>query len=98
MEEMRERYGIDRKKTIDGHWETCYNRDTESQRAKAAYPLLSEGRPSRRKKGGLADVCYIPGSYPDRYLHRRPRGIVLYDLRGQKIAATTTHSDGCPLG
>ena len=32
-----------KKKAVVGKWKTCYNADTESQRAKAAYPPSTEG-------------------------------------------------------
>ena len=82
--EWRERQ---KKKGVVEKWKTCYNRDTESQRAKAAYPPSTEGLTLRTRERRDAHVCYISGPYPDRYLHGCPYRIVLYDLQGQKIAA-----------
>ena len=43
----------------------------------------------RTKERRDANVRYIFGSGPDRYLHCRSRWIVLHNLREKKIAATT---------
>ena len=45
--------------------------------------------PPDERKEGDANVCYIFGLDPDRYLHCSSRRIVLHDLRKKKIAATT---------
>ncbi len=55
----------------------------------------TERLPLQTKERRDANVRYIFGSNPDRYLHLHPRRIVLYSLSGKKIAATTTNSDGC---
>ncbi len=73
----------------------CYNRDTESQRAKAAYPPYGGANPPDERKEGDANVYYISGSYPDRYIHCQSHWIVLCDLWDKEIAATTANSDGC---
>ena len=44
--------------------------------------------PDERKKGD-ANVRYIFGFNPDRYLHCCSRWIMLHNLREKKIAATT---------
>ena len=45
--------------------------------------------PPDERKEGDANVGYIFGFNPDRYLHCRSRWIVLHNLREKKIAATT---------
>ena len=55
---------------------------------KAACPPQRGDPPDERKEGD-ANVCYIFGLDPDRYLHCRSRWIVLHNLREKKIAATT---------
>lgn len=45
--------------------------------------------PPDERKEGDANVRYIFGLDPDRYLHCSSRRIVLHDLRKKKIAATT---------
>ena len=68
---------------------------------KAALPLLFFGefkQPSRRKKGGRYNVCYISRFNSDRYTHCCPCKFDLSDSQGKKeIAATTHNSDGGPL-
>ncbi len=70
----------------------------ETIEPKAALPLLIFRRvqkPSRRKKGGRCNVCYISGFNPDWNTRCRPCEFDLSDLQGEKeIAATTTNSDG----
>ena len=34
--------------------------------------ILGGANPPDERKEGDADVCYIFGSYPDRYIHRSP--------------------------
>lgn len=69
----------------------------KSEHIKAAYPpTIGGANPPDERKEGDANVCYISGLGSDRYIHCRPRGIVLYNLRGKKIAATTRNSDGWP--
>lgn len=65
-----------------------------NQRAKAAYPPLSEGHPPDERKEGDTNG-YICGLVPVLYIHCCPCGIVLYNLQGKKIAATIRSSDGC---
>ena len=45
--------------------------------------------PPDERKEGVANVCYIFGLDPDRYLHCSSRRIVLHNFREKKIAATT---------
>ena len=45
--------------------------------------------PPDERKEGDANVCYIFGLDPDRYLHCSSRRIVLHNFREKKIAATT---------
>ena len=45
--------------------------------------------PPDERKEGDANVRYIFGLDPDRYLHCSSRRIVLYNFREKKIAATT---------
>ncbi len=73
----------------------------EIHRAKGGFaPLIfSEGfkQPSRRKKGGRCNVCYISGFNPDWNTHCCPCEFDLSDLQGKKeIAATIRSSDGKP--
>ena len=60
----------------------------ENHRAKGGFtPLVFCGgfkQPSRRKKGGRYNVCYISGFNPDRYTHCRPCEFDLSDLQGKK--------------
>ena len=56
------------------------------------------GNPPDEGKEGDANVCYISGLDPDWNVHCSPRGIVLHNLSGKEIAATTRNSDGGPLG
>ena len=41
-----------------------------------------------------ANVCYIFGFNPDRYIHCHSCKSHLWDIQGKKIAATTRNSDG----
>ena len=50
--------------------------------------------PNQRGKEGDANVCYISGLSSDWNIHCCPYRIVLYNLQGKKIAATTANSDG----
>ena len=45
--------------------------------------------PPDERKEGDANVCYIFGLDPDRYLHCSSRRIVLHIFGKKKIAATT---------
>lgn len=60
--------------------------------------LFGGADPPDERKEGDADECYILGFIPVLYICRCPRWIVLYNLSGKEIAATTANSDGCPLG
>ena len=62
--------------------------------SRAAYPLYRRGYPPDERKEGDADECYIFGFVPDWNVHCSTRGIVLYNLSGKEIAATTRTSDG----
>ncbi len=42
-----------------------------------------------------ANVCYIFGLDPDRYLHCRSRRIVLHNLREKENSRHYPNSDGC---
>lgn len=67
-------------------WDKPENRD--------GYPLLLEGLPSRRKKGGLANG-YIRGFNPVLYTFGCSCRVVLHNLQGQKeIAVITRNNDG----
>ena len=50
--------------------------------------------PPDERKEGDANVRYIFGLDPDRYIHCCSHRIVLYNLWEKKIAATTRNSDG----
>lgn len=73
---------------IESKLRICYNLGMGNQ-SRAAYPLLRRGDPPDERKEGDANVRYIFGFNPDRYLHCRSRWIVLHNLREKKIAATT---------
>ena len=73
---------------IESKLRICYNLGMGNQ-SRAAYPLLRRGDPPDERKEGDANVRYIFGFNPDRYLHCSSRRIVLHDLRKKKIAATT---------
>ena len=64
--------------------------------SRAAYPLLRRGDPPDERKEGDANVCYISGLGSDWNIHCCPYWIVLYNLQGEKIAATTADSDCKP--
>ena len=49
--------------------------------------------PPDERKEGVANVCYIFGSDPDRYLHCHSHRIVLYNLWEKKIAAHYCNSE-----
>ena len=51
---------------------------------------------TKKKGGGNANVCYIRGFNPSWNIHLHPCGIMLHDLQGKEIAATTSNSGGCP--
>ena len=57
-------------------------------------PSISEGLTLRTRERRDADVYYICGFDPSWNIHLRPCGIVLYNLQGEKVAATTENSDG----
>ena len=67
----------------------------ESQRD-TRRPALFGGMnpPDERKEGDAND--YIFRTFSVLHVHCRSRGIVLYNLREKKIAATTPNSDGWP--
>lgn len=58
--------------------------------------LFGGANPPDKREEGDANVCYIFGSDPDRYLLGIPCRFVLYILQGKtKIAAITRNNDGC---
>ena len=58
--------------------------------------LFGGANPPDEREEGDANVCYIFGSDPDRYLLGIPCRFVLYTLQGKtKIAAITHNNDGC---
>ena len=68
----------------------------ETRAHKGGLPSIFGGaNPPDERKEGDADECYIFGLVPDWNVHCSPRGIVLYNLPGKEIAATTRTSDGC---
>ena len=56
-------------------------------------PSFSEGLTLQTKERRDANVCYIFGSDPDRYLHCHSHRIVLHDLWEKKIAAHYCNSE-----
>ena len=71
----------------------------KSERIKAAYPPIFGGaNPPDERKEGDANVCYISGLSSDWNIHCSPCKSALSDIQGKEIAATTTNSDGDPLG
>lgn len=62
--------------------------------SQAAHPLFIGGATLQTKERRDANVCYIFGFNPDRYIHCFSYRIVLYDLWEKEIAATTRNSDG----
>ena len=57
--------------------------------------FIGGANPPDERKEGDADVCYIFGFDPDRYIHLCPCWIVLYNFQGNtKIAAITANNDG----
>ena len=72
----------------------CYIDFGKPESQKAAYPPSSEGLPSGRKKGGIAND-YIPGLVLVLYVHCLPYRSVVSDFQGKKVAATIHGSDGC---
>ena len=60
-----------------------------NQRAGRLTLFIGGANPPDERKEGDANVRYIFGLDPDRYLHCRSRWIVLHNLREKKIAATT---------
>ena len=69
-------------------------RNTESQRAKAAYPPSSEGLTLQTKEERGADHGYIRRFISVLYVCCRSCWPVLYGLQGEKVAATIRSSDG----
>ena len=58
--------------------------------------LFGGANPPDKREEGDANVCYIFGSDPDRYLLGIPCRFVLCTLQGKtKIAAITANNDGC---
>ena len=58
--------------------------------------LFGGANPPDEREEGDANVCYIFGSNPDRYLLGIPCRFVLCTLQGKtKIAAITHNNDGC---
>ena len=49
---------------------------------KAPASKFTEMKEPDERKEGDADVCYIFGSYPDRYIHRSPCRSVISDIQG----------------
>ena len=72
-------------------------RKARAHKRQPTLPIGGADPPDERKEGD-ANVCYISGLGSDWNIHCSPRGIVLYDLSGKEIAATTRNSDGGPLG
>ena len=71
-------------------------RTWEKPESQAAYPLFRRGWPSRYRKEGVANVCYICGLDPNWNIHCNPYRAVLHSLQGKtKIAAITRNNDGC---
>ena len=67
----------------------------ETRAHKGGLPSIFGGaNPPDERKEGDANVYYISGLAPDWNVHCSPRGIVLYNLSGKEIAATTANSDG----
>ncbi len=65
----------------------------KTKEQKAALPsCFSEGffKPSRRKKGGRYNVCYISGFDSDRYTHCCPCEFDLSNSQGKKKIAAAT--------
>ena len=59
-------------------------------------PFFSEGFSLQTKERRDADDDYICRFYPNRHFHYRPCEFVLHNIQGEKIAAATHNSDGCP--
>lgn len=55
--------------------------------------LFGGANPPDEREEGDANVCYIFGSDPDRYLHCHSHRIVLYNLWEKKIAAHYCNSE-----
>ena len=62
-------------------------RKARAHKRQPTLPIGGADPPDERKEGDAND--YIYGVVPVLYIHCSPRGIVLYDLSGKKIAATT---------
>ena len=60
-----------------------------NQRAGRLTLFIGGANPPDERKEGDANVRYIFGLDPDRYLHCSSRRIVLHNFREKKIAATT---------
>ena len=71
---------------IESKLRICYNLGMGNQ-SRAAYPLLRRGNPPDERKEGDANVCYIFGFNPDRYLVGCPCQSHLRDFQGKEIAA-----------
>ena len=65
---------------------TCYTEFMGSQN-NPRRPALFGGATLQMKERRDANVRYLFGSDPNRYLHCRSHRIVLYNLREKKIAA-----------
>ena len=85
---------------IAGIARICYTpKYGKPEHIKGGLPSVIGGaNPPDERKEGDANVCYISGLGSDWNIHCSPREIVLYNLRGKEIAATTRNSDGGPLG
>ena len=70
-------------------------RKARAHKRRPTLPIGGADPPDERKEGD-ANVCYISGLGSDWNIHCSPRGIVLYDLLGKEIAATTRNSDLTP--
>ena len=81
---------------IAGIARICYTpKYGKPEHIKGGLPSVIGGaNPPDERKEGDANVCYISGLGSDWNIHCSPRGIVLYDLSGKEIAATTRNSDG----
>ena len=78
---------------IAGIARICYTpKYGKPEHIKGGLPSVIGGaNPPDERKEGDANVCYIFGLDPDRYLHCRSRWSVLHSLREKKIAAHYSH-------
>ena len=84
------------KRSWDRYLDMLYLMHGKPESQRRLYPPSRRGNPpDERKEGDVND--YILWSDSDRYLHCCHDWIVLHSLSRQKIAATTTNSDGWPL-